>query len=85
MPRDGAVRLPRCKLLNSNGVRQAGRPGRGVRLSARCDTMASQTMQNAGQSQRSAAYELWSDALLEVLLPQLPEDRRGAPVLLACE
>jgi hypothetical protein len=47
--------------------------------------MASQTMQNAGQSQRSAAYELWSEALLQVLLPQLPEDQRGAPVLLACD
>jgi hypothetical protein len=42
-------------------------------------------MQNAGQSQRSAAYELWSEALLEVLLPQLPEDQHGAPVLLACD
>ncbi len=42
-------------------------------------------MHNTGQSQRSPAYELWSEALLEVLLPQLPEDQRGTPVLLACD
>ena len=37
------------------------------------------------QGQRFAAYELWNEALLNVLLPELPAERRGAAVLLACD
>ena len=37
------------------------------------------------QTQHVAPYDRWNQALLDVLLPILPEDRRGTPVLLACD